>query len=226
MPEGGDMPAIEIPKVADLESAGLVFALLPGLLTYLVHHALTHRSEPTSAVTAVLWGLAYTLLVHAIWALATLPGSLIPTPDIVGLSITAVGLGLALASLSRSGFVFRWLRAIGVTISTNWTPWETALIESRREGIDYAVAHLKDKRSVKGGICGYSHKQKDGHLVLSPYQWLGNGAAVDWMPGYLIVDGNQIIVVETVLLDDRRTEDDRSCGAVEAEAGTELTAAV
>jgi len=63
-----------IPNVAKLQTLDVLFALLPGLLTYHVQHALTKREEELKAAEAVLYRLVYTLAIHGIWTLLTLVG--------------------------------------------------------------------------------------------------------------------------------------------------------
>jgi hypothetical protein len=121
-----------------------------------------------------LWALAYTLLVHAIWEFAKLPGSWIPTPDIIGLSLSAVALGLTLSFCSTKGWIYKWLRKLRLTREAPWaTVWSTAFHDCRYDRqMDYAVLHLKDGKRVYGGECGFSTNQQNGHVVLSPFQWL------------------------------------------------------
>lgn len=194
------MSSIEVPTVGDWSSLGLLFALLPGLLTYVVHHALVYRNQRIEATHAVLWALAYTLLVHAFWELLKLPGSFIPTPDVIGLPLIAGAMGLLLSYCSTQGWIYSQLRALGFTRESSWeTLWLSAFHECRyKMNIGYAVLHLKDGRRVYGGIAGFGSKQQNGHVALNPFQWLGEDAK-DQLPmseNLLLIEADLIAFVE------------------------------
>jgi hypothetical protein len=199
-----------MPNIADLETLEVLFALLPGLVTFLVHKALTRRERNIDATEAVLWGLAYTLLVHALWVLAKLPGSLIPTPDIVGLSLTAVALGVALSWLTNSGQGYAFLRQLGLTSGASWpTIWQSVFREFRRRVRprandpfpyrgQYIVVELRDGRRLLGGLVAQSDNQEDGHLVLDNYYWISGQSQQPNRRGVILIAGKDVAFVEFI----------------------------
>jgi len=52
-----------LPDLGKIDSLGLLFTLLPGLLTFVIVHAMTARGQKIEPIEAVLYGLAYTLAV-------------------------------------------------------------------------------------------------------------------------------------------------------------------
>ncbi|HEX3552192.1 MAG TPA: DUF6338 family protein [Thermoanaerobaculia bacterium] len=192
------MDHLSFPQLGKIDSLGLLFTLLPGLLTYLIFRALSARGEKIDAVEAVLDGLAYTLVVHALWFSLKQLGSWIPTPDLLGLSLTAVGLGLSLATVYNSGTGYRMLRRLRLTGEPSWlTIWETAFREFRgvQKG-EYAVLHLNDGRRVMGAIRGFSSQQKKGHVCLARVRWFSGTEASEEHPGLHLFNAGDICVVE------------------------------
>ncbi|MEL6898841.1 MAG: hypothetical protein AAFP90_22305, partial [Planctomycetota bacterium] len=102
-------------SIGKLSDLGIVFSLLPGLVTYLAVRLCTGRERKIEVTEAILHALAYTLLSHAVWALCCLPGSYIPTPDIVGLSLCAIAIGLALSVAINRHLAISTLRFLGLT---------------------------------------------------------------------------------------------------------------
>jgi len=102
-------------KIGKIEDVELLFALLPGLLTYLVVYFLASRQEKIDAIKAVLLALAFTLVSHATWSLLKSLGSYIPTPDIVGITITATAWGVIFGFLVNRGWIYRLLRSVGIS---------------------------------------------------------------------------------------------------------------
>jgi len=203
---------IDIPQLDDLRSLDLLFSLLPGLVTFLIHKALTRRERTIDPTEAVLWGLAYTLLVHALWVLAKLPGSLIPTPDIVGLSITSVFLGLVLSWLTNSGRGYALFRRMGLTSGASWpTIWQSVFREFRKRGRarqndpfpyrgQFVVVEMRDGRRLLGGLVAQSDAQDDGHVVLDNYYWI-SGQSPQTQPnrrGVIMIAGKDIAFIEFI----------------------------
>lgn len=122
---------------------------------------------------AILQGLAYTLLAHALWAICQMPGSWLPTPDIVGLSLCAIFIGLLLSVAINRRLAFAALRRLGLTRQPDFPSiWETAFRLSENELGEYVVVELDDERRILGAIRGVSPYQSDGHLCLERCQWL------------------------------------------------------
>lgn len=190
------MPSISLPTVGKMETLGLLFSLLPGLLTYIVVRALTARERKLDAVEAVLHGLAYTVLVHALWALLTLK-SWIPTPEIVGLSFCSLAIGLMIAKCHSRGWIYNLLRRFGLTEESTWqSAWETSFREARAAGREYAVLYLKDGRRIMGAVRGFSSEQSSGHVAIDQSQWLNDENEVTAIPGLMLLSANEIWSVQ------------------------------
>ena len=194
------MPDVKLPSPLSSDSIGVLFALLPGLLTFLVARALTNRSKKIEATEAVLYGLAYTLLVHAVWsALALLPFAAVPATT--GQSAAALFLGVCLAWIANKGWLYGLLRWLGITReAAASSTWLAAFEEASRYGIDYAVLHLNDGRRLYGNVRGVSDEPTDGHVVLGDHAWLqGNeGGGIDMLSGFVVIRQSDILLVEFV----------------------------
>lgn len=189
---------MKLPDVGQVASLGILFTLLPGLITYLIVRAMTERGKKIDALEAVLNGLAYTLLVHAIWYFLTHIGSLIPTPDIVGLCLTAIGLGIAVAAIGNAGIHYKVFRWLGITSEPSWPGiWQSAFREFQHQG-EYTVLHLKDRRRVMGAVRGYSNEQKEGHICLERVQWLDSANPATEHPGMHLFSAEDVAIVEFV----------------------------
>jgi hypothetical protein len=191
------------PSVGKLDPAlGVLFTLLPGLVTFLVVRSLSARERKLDPTEVVLHGLAYTLIVHAIWQLLKSLGSWVATPDIVGLSLTAVAIGVLLAWLFNRAVLYSWFQRLGITDESNWASiWETAFREFRAQGGDYAVMHLRDGRPIMGAIRGHSASQVGGHICLESAGWLpseGNALPLVELPGRILLCPKDVAFVEFV----------------------------
>ncbi|GIW83413.1 MAG: hypothetical protein KatS3mg105_5220 [Gemmatales bacterium] len=168
------MPRVTIPDVNELEANGLLFALLPGFLTYVVVHALTNRERPLETVEAVLHALGYTLLVHALWWMLT-RWSWLPTPDLVGLSLSALVVGLLIAKLSNSGKTFEWLQKFGIS---SQPPWPSIGIQHFAQlGWRTASMPLFTYRMVEeswGQSAATRLDKQGGHVALRDARWLAD----------------------------------------------------
>lgn len=189
---------MKIPNLVGQDSLGILLSLLPGLLTYLVHHSLCHRGRKIEAVPAVLWGLAYTLIVHALWTCLKAMGSVIPTPDVVGLPLTAVAAGIGFSALSTSGFHYNLLRRLRVTHEgSDVSIWLTTLRIIRHERRGYVTIGLRDGRFVAGGLFAFSAEDLSGHITLMPYAWLIDGKPGEWVSELLMLKESDIEFVES-----------------------------
>lgn len=190
------MASLSLPSVGKLESLGLLFSLLPGLLTYIVVRALTARERKLDAVEAVLHGLAYTVLVHALWELLTL-NSWIPTPDLVGISLCSLVIGLAIAKCHSRGWIYNLLRLCGITEESTWqSAWETSFRMARADGREYAVLYLKDGRRIMGAVRGFSSEQSAGHVAIDRSRWLCENNEVIAIPGLMLLSANDVLSVQ------------------------------
>lgn len=144
----------------------------------------------------------------ACWTVAKSVGSIFPTPDLVGLSISALVLGLASPWISTSGRFFHFLRDLGFTRADSWcSTWLSTRREFRYGTGQHGVATLRDGREVAGGIYACSEEQASGHIVLCHYVWVGNGDSTDPVNGLLILPGEDIAILELMptLREERNT---------------------
>ena len=223
-----------LPSVTGLDELGILFALLPGLLTYLVKHTLVARHESLSATKVVLWGLAYTLIDWAVWEGLKWPGSLLPTPDLVGLSVTAVAVGTATAAADSSGLLFKFARRLRLTNQPVFpSVWRAAFHQFRfeRKG-EWVVLHLRDGRRMMGGVAAISPTRKDGHVLLQPATWLpeepddgaGDAAnpAAPMNPGGYLLSTADVAIVEYLLPPPPEDRDAAPQSAAGPEPGRDL----
>ncbi len=190
------MSKFSLPTVANVESLGILFALLPGLLVYFIVHSLTDREREIKATEAILHGLAYTLLVHAVWTFLTL-WAIIPTPDILGLSLCAIGVGITIARINNKGWIYDALRHYGITGASSWSStWRTSFRFARQSVGTYVILHMKDGRRIRGIVRGYSGEQVSGHVALDHADWLGEDGSIVKAPGLLLFPGEWIRFVQ------------------------------
>jgi hypothetical protein len=201
------MSPFELPEIPKIESLGILFTLLPGLVTDMVVRALTARGKKLEATEVILYGLAYTVVVNAIWVFLKRLGSWIPTPDLVGLSICAVVLGILVSVIVNRGLAYRILRGCGVTAEAPWrTTWETTLREFRNTRGEYVLLEFRDGRRVFGGLRGFSAQQKDGHFCLERVQWLSGDSVHAEQPGLMLFSAEDVSSVQLL----PRPEEDRN----------------
>lgn len=199
-----DFPTPKLPDIGKIADVGILFVLLPGLLVFLIERMLTSRERKLETTEAILWGLAYTLLTHAVWTGFKWVGSIVPTPDLVGLTLSAIGLAFIITFLKNSAIVFRTLRKLGVTNESPWlTIWETAFRVSHAQKNEYVVLHLLDGNRLFGAVEGHSAEQKDGHICLTNAKWLVNGTETP-INGMLLLRAEDVKVVEFVPRQERK----------------------
>jgi len=124
-------------------------------------------------------------------------GSWIPTPDLVGLSLSAVAWGIAVAIAIRFGFPYNVLRRIKMT----WegprpTTWESAIHEFQQTGGKYLLLNFKDGRRVLGATRGLPAQQKDGHFCLERVRWLSPGTDEIEQPGLMLFNAEDVSFVQ------------------------------
>jgi hypothetical protein len=195
------MQPLKVPSAISAESIGILYALLPGVVTFLVARALTERAKKIEATEAVLYSLAYTLLVHALWASVV---SLMPAAEAsvsIALPVIGVTLGVLLASMTNTGCVYALLRWLRVTREASApSTWLAAFEEARREGIEFAVLHLNDGRRLYGNVRSVSNDPADGHVLLGDHRWLNEKSPDDaaLQGGYVLAKQENILLVELV----------------------------
>lgn len=164
-------------------------------MTYLVVRLCTGRERKIDVTEAILHGLAYTLLAHALWAICMMPGSVFPTPDIVGLPLCALFIGMTLSFAINQQVVFAFLRKAGLTREPDFTSiWENTFRCSEDKVGEYVVVELDDDRRILGAVLGVSPHQTDGHLSLQRCQWLPTEPGGDTIPidGWFLVPAARV----------------------------------
>lgn len=159
-----------IPKVPDITDAGVIFALLPGLLGYITYRRFSGKRGKMEAIETVAVALCFTLAAHALWWSLNLLPRVDEILDVVGLSACGVALGVIVAMDVSRDFSFSVLRKWGVvTTSSHENVWISAIRGQGRAPI--ATVELADGRSAFGIISEASGTQKDGHILLSRSSW-------------------------------------------------------
>ena len=172
--------------------------------------ALSARGKKLKAVEVVLFGLAFTLVDHAVWGLFRSMGSWIPTPDIVGLSLCALGVGIVIASIVDGGWAYVALRSMKITHEAGWaTIWLSAFREAQRGLGEYAVIMLKDGRRLLGAVVGVSEQQRRGHIVLQRFRWLDHERPEEdaEQPGMILLNAEDVSAVTFLSSDEEQTND-------------------
>ena len=191
------MPSVDVPKVGGLDNVGLLFSLLPGIVAYLVVHYLTARARKLDAVEAVLHGLAYTLVVNAIWTFLC-QWSWFPTPDLVGLSICAVAFGVGIAKVHNAGWGYNFLRSLGLTHQPPWSSvWQTAFERARPDYSGHVLLYFKDARRMQGNLRGWSEDRDKGYLAVDNCLWLDEkNQETSLGEDLLLLDTEQVSIVQ------------------------------
>tara|TARA_R110002073_G_scaffold299268_1_gene466193 strand:+ start:11012 stop:11413 length:402 start_codon:yes stop_codon:yes gene_type:complete len=118
-----------------------------------------------------------------------------PTPDIVGLSLCAISIGLVLSVAINRHLAFSTLRYLGLTRQPEFpSVWETAFQLSERQLGEYVVVELDDERRMLAAVVGVSPFDSNGHLCLQRCQWLPTVPDGDTIPisGWYLVPINRI----------------------------------
>jgi hypothetical protein len=189
-----------MPQIGQLDTLGVLYALLPGLIVFLVVRGLTARTRKIEAIEAVLHGLAYTLVVYALWDFLS-QWSLIPTPERLGLCLCAIAVGVCIAWLTNTGKGYALLRRLGVTHQPPWkTVWQTSFERARSDYAGWIVLHFKDSRRVMGSLRGWSEERANGYVAIEGAKWLhGEEDKHDSScPDLLLFDSDEIACVQFV----------------------------
>ena len=164
---------MNLPKFANLD---LLYSIFPGLVTYLIVHRLCSRERKLDSIDTILVSLAYTICIHSVWFLMKAGGSLIPTPDIVGLSLVSVGFGLLVSFFVNNGLFWNTLRTLRITDQPAWESiWKTAFKKAQDEQDDlsgWVVIELVDSRRIMGCLVGYSANPENGVICIDDPRWL------------------------------------------------------
>jgi hypothetical protein len=171
--------------------------LLPGFLAYAVFCALQRRGDKLEATNAVLNALGLTLVVHITWYAAKSAGSIVPTPDVVGLTVTSIIVGLGLCYNDEYAIAFRLLRKVKFTDSAPWhTIWLTAFNYGRGTSRGYVVLHFKDtSRRIIGYVAGFPRQSQQQHILLTQYRWLHDNT-VQERHGSILISLDEVSMVE------------------------------
>lgn len=164
---------MDVIKLGKLDDLGVLYALLPGFIAYKIVHLLTAPGDKMEAVEAIVTGLAYTIASLLLWELLKLQGSYLPTPDYIGLPLTATGIGLAVSLGITNDWLFPFLRRIKLShVTSEKETWLAALNSFRRRYGEYCVVTFQDRRRLFGRIISVSECQENGHIYLEDAQWL------------------------------------------------------
>lgn len=189
------------PKLPFLEmkfdSLGPLFILLPGFLSYVIVHALCSRKKKHDTAEIVLHALVYTLIVNAIWQLLLIPKPIIPTPHLVGLSITALAVAIVASACINHGLFYIVLQKLKITRESAWgSVWKTAFRQAYKDGSEYAMLWFSDKTGVLGAVRGYSSEQKDGHIRVDRAKWISKEGALIDAPGTLLFKAEDVTAIQ------------------------------
>ncbi len=162
-------------EIPSLKSVQLLYALLPGLLVFVILRTLTSRDKRLDATEAVLYGLAYTLICNAIVFTVTHYYPVVKeVPEVALLSTVAVVFAFVLSIEKNNAFFFRILQTLRITRENAWpSVWETVFRECRRNKSEFICVTMKDGTRVQGAI---RHNTDDptaaGHIALENAHWL------------------------------------------------------
>ena len=185
---------LDLTKPIDGTTATLLTLLTPGLLAYAIFHSIAKRRDKIEAVNAIIASLGLTLVVQAMWAIAKLPPSIVPTPDVVGLSICSLLAAIGMIALEDYAVFPKFLQCCGLSKHSPWaTVWQSAFRQYHAAN-SYIVLHLKDQRRVTGIVRGWPELQEDGHIVLEHSYWITDELVKS--TGILMFPANDISFVE------------------------------
>ena len=176
-----------VPEIPKIESIGVLYALLPGLLAVVTYRRFAGARKKMEATETAVIALAYTIVCHATWQLLTMPSfTFVPVPDLLGLSLCGVFWGVLVAVDVSNDWSFSILRKKGlVATSTHSTVWIGAIHDFGK----VATVELADGRTIYGIITRASMEQKDGHLVIARAVWIHQGVVQENREG--VVQENQ-----------------------------------
>lgn len=181
----------------NLNTLGTLWALLPGLLTFLIIRFLTERERKLEATEAILLGLGYTVLINFLYSVIAKVCDFSAIPSLSSLSILAICLGFTIAWLSNEGLIFKTLRSLNFTQESSWRSiWVTALKDFEGEGGEHVFLYMKDGGKIMGALKGYSSDFSDSHLALTDCYWIDHENEKTQTPGTIIIPTDQISTIQ------------------------------
>jgi len=158
----------------DNETLRVLLALLPGLVTVAIVHALTVR-EKLAPLERIIQALLYTFLNHVFWQITVVLINLncdwkpSINGNLIGLFLCGAFLGLAMTLVINHDWLHGLLRYFRITKRTSRpNEWYDAFYRWR----EYVVVHLKDGRRLFGWPRLYPDTATEGHLILEDAEWL------------------------------------------------------
>jgi hypothetical protein len=187
---------MDFPKIPDLDGGldnNIIFTLLPGLVSYKIVQVLTNPSHKVEATEAVVTGLAYTLISHLMWNILKWPGSLIPTPEPIGIMLCSITVGLAVSWGVSSDWVFKILRWTQITRRPSTDSiWQASIDYGHRKYGGFAIVTFDDGRRLYGRIRAVSSDQESGHIFLTSARWIHHKTDDPIEPGAFLVSLNKV----------------------------------
>ena len=158
----------------DNETLHVLLALLPGLVTVAIVHALTVRQN-LAPLERIIQALLYTFLNHVFWQIAVVLINLkwdwkpSINGNLIGLFLCGAFLGLAMTLVINHDWLHGLLRLCRITKSTSRpNEWYDAFYRWD----EYVVVHLRDGRRLFGWPRLYPDTATEGHLILEDAEWL------------------------------------------------------
>jgi hypothetical protein len=176
------------------EIVALLQFLLPGLLAAWVFFGLTSHVKP-SQFERVIQALIFTFLVQVIlplfhWVVITLGkvlvlGSWDKTAETISSAAIAVIVGAAVAYLTNTDSLHRWLRSKGFSTRTaHPSEWHNTFSEYQQ----YVILHLTDDRRLAGWPRFWPSDSDKGHFFIIQPSWIldNEEQGLDGLEGVLV----------------------------------------
>lgn len=218
------MPA---PNPADLDALGFLFAVLPGILAFLIIRQLCWRDRRIEPLEFVVYSLAYTLVIESIWQLLVSIGNWIPTPKTIGVTTTSIVFAVLSARLINTGRVYSALRWLRLSNESDWpTVWQSTFRGCRSEDGVWATIELTDGRRLLCAIREFPWDQSEGHISVQDADWLddddgsGSSCTIE-APGILLIRASDVSIIE--FLPKENGEKDNEQTAFKSEGPSPLT---
>ena len=185
--------------LSDIKLLELLLALLPGFLTAEIIAVLVARQDRTT-FDRIIQALIYTFLTHVLWTLISGDQPALRGQSLLGLTLVAVVLGLALAFLINTGYLYSVLRWVGTPPMTQAASTPNApgvWFDTFQEKQQHAILHLQDGRRIFGWPRRYPLRPDKGHILLERAEWLGRPASASRVPLVdLLIDVKDVRFVE------------------------------
>jgi hypothetical protein len=180
-------------------SIGTLFALLPGVLAYVIIRALCNRSKKIEIVELTAFSLTYTVIIQALWQLIEWSSVFRGANETVGLTVVALFVALIFSLLYNSGISYKLIAMLRLSSEMAWpTAWETVFRTSYSSGFEYAVLELRDGRRIMGAVRYYDSTDDNDYVGIENASWLvdeQDSVPVD-APGILLFARRDLMFVQ------------------------------